>query len=219
MRRCPRCGEHKTTAEFARDRSKASGFKSFCKTCDNLRSKGYYARNSGRKLAAYHAKASLKGPRKCQICGEPAMSNLHWYCAACRKNVGERQREERLSGRGWHGFEPRYRQCWTCGELFVARAPAAKYCSSMCRNRERERVHPQRNRGKYGQRHRVVRARLAPVVATGTVACVRCGKLILQGEPWDLGHDDLDRSRYAGPEHASCNRATKASREPLRAGC
>ena len=63
-----------------------------------------------------------------------------------------------------------------------------------------------RERG-YGVGHRQRRRVLAPIVAKGLVDCARCGEPIEPGEPWDLGHDDFDRSRYLGPEHRRCNRA------------
>ena len=59
----------------------------------------------------------------------------------------------------------------------------------------------------YGPEHKALRAEWAPQVATGQVACARCGDLIAAGEAWDLGHTD-DRTGYRGPEHArQCNRA------------
>ena len=59
----------------------------------------------------------------------------------------------------------------------------------------------------YDQAHQRTRRRLAPKVAMGTVTCWRCGDLIIPGTPWDVGHDDHDRTITRGPEHAQCNRA------------
>jgi hypothetical protein len=58
----------------------------------------------------------------------------------------------------------------------------------------------------YGAQHQALRRAWAPQVARGTVSCTRCGLTIEPTEAWDLGHDDHDRSKYTGPEHAACNR-------------
>lgn len=63
----------------------------------------------------------------------------------------------------------------------------------------------------YGRQHQQLRARWKPYVVAGLVDCARCGQRIKPGQPWDLGHDDHDRRRYKGPEHAACNRATQTA--------
>lgn len=64
----------------------------------------------------------------------------------------------------------------------------------------------------YGTEHQRRRARWAPKVATGRVICWRCGRPILPGQEWDLGHDDSDptKTRYKGPEHRRANRSAGA---------
>lgn len=64
----------------------------------------------------------------------------------------------------------------------------------------------------YGPTHQKLRKFWSLQVASGTVACARCGDLIARGQRWDLGHDDDDRSKYVGPEHATCNRRAGGQR-------
>lgn len=53
----------------------------------------------------------------------------------------------------------------------------------------------------YGSEHQKERARAKRVVDAGEAYCWRCGGWIDPAMPWDLGHDDHDRSVYRGPEH------------------
>lgn len=66
-----------------------------------------------------------------------------------------------------------------------------------------------------GRRDTEARARLAPLVASGSALCSRCLEPIHPDEPWDAGHiDDLALGGAAdgpvAPEHRSCNRRAGA---------
>ena len=74
-----------------------------------------------------------------------------------------------------------------------------------------------------GRQAQQLRARLAPLVASGRAVCSRCGLPIVPGQAWDVGHttslalggdpDDV------APEHARCNRRDgQAIGEQLRRG-
>ena len=78
------------------------------------------------------------------------------------------------------------------------------------RERERRRVRLTPAQRGYGAAHKRLRAMWARLVSNGGVSCARCDMLIVPGEPWDLGHDDVDRGAYVGPEHRACNRSTAA---------
>jgi hypothetical protein len=142
-----------------------------------------------RKLAAAKKR---KRNRRCH-CGEPTWSTHSPYC-------------ER------HALEAELRR--------VARRRSTKEkpktAAQILRARERERLRKRRRptpkeRG-YDAAFKRERRRVAKVVEAGNALCARCGEPIrlvnLRPEPWDLGHNDLDRTIISGPEHRACNRAT-----------
>ncbi|QIG58476.1 HNH endonuclease [Mycobacterium phage Cornie] len=71
----------------------------------------------------------------------------------------------------------------------------------------------------YNAQHQRERRRWTPIVQAGKATCWRCQQPIHPNQPWDLGHDDHDRSKYKGPEHigrecpAGGNRATATRRQ------
>lgn len=88
--------------------------------------------------------------------------------------------------------------------------PDVAVTGSLCptHKAEAERARGNANQRGYGSAHQQLRKEWALKVRTGSVICARCGDTIQPGERWDLGHDDNDRSKYNGPEHADrCNRA------------
>lgn len=95
--------------------------------------------------------------------------------------------------------------CLDCGR------PGVRGRCTTC-TRRRDRARGSTTARGYGAEHQAERAAWAEHVAAGEVACVRCGELIDPAEPWDLGHDDHDRSVRRGPEHAGCNRAAGGRR-------
>lgn len=67
----------------------------------------------------------------------------------------------------------------------------------------------------YGAAHQRERKRWEPIVKAGRASCWRCGRPIPPKGPWDLGHDDWDRTIYRGPECRPCNRGAGARKANL----
>lgn len=106
------------------------------------------------------------------------------HCQYCNAEVGSRRRT-----------------CDTCAKRLRAKKDAKRDLTRLGATA----------RG-YGSEHKKERRRWADRVNAGVVDCARCGERIPAGALWDLGHVDGDKSRYAGPEHRKCNRATAGRR-------
>jgi hypothetical protein len=77
--------------------------------------------------------------------------------------------------------------------------------------RDADRARGTRQQRGYDAAHDRLRAQWKPKVDRASVhchaeVCVMPARLILPGQPWDLGHTP-DRKAWTGPEHATCNRA------------
>jgi hypothetical protein len=156
---------------------------------------------------------SSNSPGECNQCGTPFQQapSGRWYCGPCKSaECAQYQRTRPKKPK-----EPKVntRKC-RCGRPTTS--TRHHYCDE-CRRLAAKRKRPDtRNRGTtnsrgYGKAHQRLRDEWKRKVDAGLVKCWRCGGLIIPGTPWDLGHDDADRTRYKGPEHRKCNRATNAA--------
>lgn len=104
------------------------------------------------------------------------------------------------------------RVCRACGER-PAKSQQHWYCG-VCRPAREKAAQARQSTVKrgYGPAHKKLREQVARLVEAGYASCARCGLPIGHDEPWDLGHDDADRTRYSGPEHQRCNRGTSGRR-------
>lgn len=103
---CPRCGLEKPLDEFMRDASKASGYGSRCKACDNEKRHAAYAREH--PGARRRPRRSLPaGTRRCYVCEKvkPATSfrldcsRSGGRASRCRQCDDENRRERHAAAR------------------------------------------------------------------------------------------------------------------------
>jgi hypothetical protein len=191
LKRCPECGETKSTGLFNQNKRQFDGLATWCRQCE----KEYRAANKG-KIRALHESWAARN----QKCTEPGCDVLtygtgHTMCpehqaeaeqareAAVRERADrlERERQQKYSGR----------TCQECdGEIPERVNLGALYCGKACRdavNKRRQHAEYAANRDSYleqGRAYRLANPRSGTVVA----AKVRARRLEV---PFELTEADL----------------------------
>lgn len=100
-----------------------------------------------------------------------------------------------------------------CAQPGCPRPAAGSYCTE--HTRERDKARGTTTQRGYGATHQRARQQIKPAVEAGQVTCARCFKPIAPGEPWQLDHQDEDRTKYLGPSHKLCNLSAAGKRSHL----
>jgi hypothetical protein len=113
---------------------------------------------------------------------------------------------------GGPALSQRHTYCRRCRQVVDDR----KRVQARERSRQRRATATPVERQRYGVEHRRRRRQLEPLVAAGSISCVRCGLAILAGQEWDLDHVN-GAGGPTSPAHATCNRREGALAPPKRA--
>jgi len=92
-KRCPGCGGLKALEDFTADRSKSDGYGSYCRPCDQERSREYYRRNREAVLARA---ATRRGPAPTRFCSECGVELEGRHRVTCGKSKCREDRFKRL---------------------------------------------------------------------------------------------------------------------------
>jgi hypothetical protein len=103
-KQCPRCLRSLPPAEFARDRTKASGHKSICKGCDRVKSRAYYARRGKPLSLGAHLRFSIL----CERCRRRALKRrpARFCSERCRKAAERQRAKDRQADKTSAGLVP-----------------------------------------------------------------------------------------------------------------
>lgn len=233
------CGQRilPETSEFFRQcpvprKDGTKGFKSWCLDCERSHARSKYVKT--RKPPATHCsncgtvKRITKGGRYCPICRNEQTKeyqrrrlktddeyrkrkNAQALVRRTKRIQAEKQ-QDILEGRRLQNGDL-IKTC-KCGQTIYGRRQKCNDCVNLTRKRNsvghRQKYGSAVERG-YGYEHIKLRRKYAEELhRVGFTHCWRCGEIIYDGQPWHLGHDDWDRSKYRGPEHAKCNTAAAA---------
>ncbi len=186
---CRGCGLFYPLSDFYDDPSKEDGHSTECRGCQSTRAWDRYQGKRDEILAkARFERTGSRASRLCRVCEEPTWKPKSPYCKKHSDEALDRQMRKRHR-----------------------RKYMTEHEKELARERERRKkiaINARLPYWIYGNNHQRTRRQWVPLVATGNVACWRCGELIRPDEKWHLGHVDGDPTRYAGPEHVHCNCAT-----------
>lgn len=133
---CRRCHQQLPVESFVKDRSKASGYATICKSCDNARSKDYYVAHR-EKRSAYNRARYKQRPKT-------PPSTRHGRCVLCDTDfiyTGRPRKycsPECFSTRPQHGTGT----CPRCGNRYAKSISHQTYCGRDCAAADRsEREH------------------------------------------------------------------------------
>lgn len=200
---CFRCGKAFEYEKFGRGR-----LRRFCSD-DCRRQQRYEHSNSKYSLLTREQRTeyNLKGRRlTCALCNEPM------FKGGTSKPQGEAMHNECIK----QVTSLKYKLIAIAKALEAMRHDATEPVVE--KKPKPRRLLPSNQRG-YDHRHRMLRKRWAKAVALDIVDCWRCGEHIAPDQPWDLGHDDHDRSIHRGPECRPCNRSGLSRRSPRWIPC